>query len=219
MVWQGLQRRLIWLALLVTPMVQALDISVQGPGPNLDSLQRQWRNDASSSSDWFYPYADGSIGYSFFEWKVPEYVDSRGRNEDHEYAAGINYHLEAGLGVQNFLFAGLGLNLWGKPNDDDISRDENRFHGSSAGWYVRAVLPTPLIEPWFDIGRHCWSVRLETDSDSSHMDGCSPVWRTGLAFQLDRNSASHQRFILEYSRTRFEDVSAYGFNIGLRGSF
>ena len=157
-------------------------------------------------------YMEGAIGLG---------VQSLHDEEDNAAASRV---LKLGSGVQllPFLSGGVVLYSWGVVKDNK-SEDSINFDGLSAGWELVAHLPLSLkglpTGPYFRYGGHCWSATITGLAQPWAKSGCSDLSAIGLAFSSDSRREGQASFYVEFSRTRFDEVTSGSLIAGIRNRF
>lgn len=157
-------------------------------------------------------YIEGAIGLG---------VQSLQDEEDTTAASRV---LKLGSGIQllPFLSGGVVLHSWGVVKDDQ-SEDSINFDGLSAGWELVAHLPLSLTGlpsgPYFRYGGHCWSATITGLAQPWAKSGCSDLSAVGLAFSSDSRREGQASFYVEFSRTRFDDVTSGSVIAGIRNRY
>ncbi|MGK0247711.1 MAG: hypothetical protein ACI910_000438 [Oleispira sp.] len=140
--------------------------------------------------------------------------------------------IKAGMGVQWFPFLSTQLGVWSwssKAQSDRASEDDSEqdtialFDGLSASWEVVLQWPidntgSPLSAgPYYRYGQHCWSAVLTGLVEPWSKKGCSELNTVGFSFPMAK--ATNEGAYIEYTRTRFDDLSSSSLQLGVKLAF
>ena len=106
---------------------------------------------------------------------------------------------------------------------DNQREDAIQFDGVSAGWEVTAQIPLSTddipIGPYVRYGGHCWAATISGLATPWAKSGCSDLTAVGIAFSSDARRRGQAAAYVEFSRTRFDEVTSGSVVVGIKNSF
>jgi hypothetical protein len=140
--------------------------------------------------------------------------------------------IKAGIGVQWLPFLSTQLGVWSwnsKAQNDRASEDDSKldkmglFDGLSTSWEVALQWPIDnkgsLLSagPYYRYGQHCWSAVLMGLVEPWSKKGCSELNTAGFSFPMEK--AKNLGAYIEFTRTRFDDLSSSSLQLGAKLAF
>lgn len=143
-------------------------------------------------------------------------------NEDDDAAASKVVKVGAGVQLLPVISTSLVAYSWGVVQDNQ-REDAVQFDGISIGWEVVAHIPFSAADiplgPYARTGGHCWAATVTGLAQPWAKNGCSDLFAAGVSFGTNHKRRGQGALYVEFSRTRFEEVTSGSIIAGIKTRF